>query len=346
MNYLEKVSAETETRFWVNNPSLEECKLAITAGAVACTTNPAYCSKLFQSDPEFIKGVIKKAVSEERHADGAAEKVYHVIAGELMKLFLPLYEQSKGKCGFVTVQEDPRKEEDTQYILAASLRSRELGANYMAKIPVTAQGLKVIKEMVMRNIPICATEVFSLSQAAEVYRVYEENVKLAGHRPPLFITHITGIMDQYFADLANKEQLKLSPEALQAAGTAIALKEYRMIKRKGWTCTMLGGGARGLHHFTNFVGGDMHITINWSTAAELNQKDGPVVKAADREIDPALIKELKDKLPNFSRAYEEDAMAVEEFADFGPVMAFRTQFMNGYSRLIDAVHIAMKGDLR
>ncbi|MDR1174456.1 MAG: hypothetical protein LBK83_03140, partial [Treponema sp.] len=234
MNYLEKVGVETETRFWVNNPSIEECGLAINSGAVACTTNPAFCSKLFQSDPEYINAVVKKIVKEEPEVDAAAEKVYHTIAGELMKLFLPVYEKSGGKYGFVTVQEDPRKEENTQYILEASLRSHKMGVNFMSKIPVTVPGLKVIKEMVKHNIPICATEVFSLSQAAEAYRVYEKSAKLSGNRPPLFITHITGIMDQYFADLASKEKLDVSPEVLKVAGTAIALKEYRMIKRKGW----------------------------------------------------------------------------------------------------------------
>jgi hypothetical protein len=33
-------------------------------------------------------------------------------------------------------------------------------------------------------------------------------------------------------------------------------------------------------------------------------------------------------------------MTVDEFADYGPVMLVRTQFMNGWSRLIDAVQMA------
>jgi hypothetical protein len=32
-------------------------------------------------------------------------------------------------------------------------------------------------------------------------------------------------------------------------------------------------------------------------------------------------------------------MTVDEFEDFGPVMLFRTQFLNGYVRLVDEIDI-------
>jgi len=340
MSYLERVHAETKTRFWVNNPTLTDCDDSIAQGAFACTTNPAYCSKLFQTDPQYINRIVKSIVSSEHDVNMAAEKVYHTIAKDLMEKFLPVYENSGGKAGFVTIQEDPRREEDHAYILEASLRARELGPNYMAKIPVTENGLKVIAEMVKHDIPICATEVFSLSQAMEVHRVYEESVATYGKRPPIFITHITGIMDDYFKDLVKKESIEISKEALEMAGTVVGLREYAMFREQKYEATMLGGGARGLHHFTNYVGGDVHITINWSTAVELNKTYNKVEQCIDRELPNAIVDELLEKLPNFKRAYEPGGMEIDEFADYGPVMLFRTQFMNGYSRLIDSIYLA------
>jgi len=340
MNYLQRVHAETKTRYWVNNPTIAECDDAVAQGAYACTTNPAYCSKLFQTDPEYIGKVITTVLKKERNVSMAAEKVYHLIAKDLMDRFLPVNANSGGKAGFVTIQEDPRREEDHAYILEASLRAKALGPNYMAKIPVTEQGLKVIAEMVKHDIPICATEVFSLSQAVVVYELYQESVKKYGKKPPIYITHITGIMDQYFKELVAKESVKISKEALELAGTVIGLREYRLFRERGYDTTMLGGGARGLHHFTNFVGGDMHVTINWSTALELNASLSATVPMIDRQIPDSIVDELLEKLPNFKRAYELDGMEVEEFADYGPVMLFRTQFMNGYSRLIDGIHLA------
>jgi len=138
--------------------------------------------------------------------------------------------------------------------------------------------------------------------------VYQESVKKYGNKPPIFITHITGIMDQYFKELVAKESIKISREALEMAGTVIGLCEYRMFREKGYNTTMLGGGARGLHHFTNFVGGDMHVTINWSTALELNASLSTVEPMIDQQVPDSIIDELLENLPNFKRAYEIDGM--------------------------------------
>lgn len=340
MNYLQKVTQETKTRFWVNNPTLADCEAAIASGAFACTTNPAYCSKLFQSAPDFLKDVIGRVLRRGDTASPESEQVYHLAAGEIMKMFLPVYEKSGGKAGFVTIQEDPRREHEIDYIVAASRRAARLNQNYMAKIPVTEKGLLAIREMVALNIPICATEIFALSQAAALVETYEDACKKTGNRPEIFITHITGIMDEYFGNLAKNEKLPISPEALKQAGTIIAKKEYTYLKKMGFEGRMLGGGARGPQHFTNFVGGDLHITINWSTAVELNAHHDAPVPAIDDEADPAVIRELMEKLPNFKRSYEEDGMKPEAFDDYGPTTLFRTQFINGYSRLIDGIELA------
>lgn len=339
MDYLAKLQQTTRTRYWVNNPSLDEARSAVAHGAFACTTNPAHCSKILQSDAGYIKALVRRVLRDGTSPVDAPERIYHLACKDLMDIFLPRFNAEKGS-GYVTVQEDPRREEDSGYIIAASLRSAALAPNYMAKIPVTAPGLKVIDAMVERDIPLCVTEIFSISQAVAVWEKYNTAAKKYGKRPPMFVTHITGIMDDYFADLTKKERIAISPEALEVAGTAIALKQYALFKSIGVPCHMLGGGVRRRSHFTNFVGGDMHVTINWSTALELMAADIPMENAIDRAVPSNLVDELLEKLPNFRRAFDEDAMDAEEFADYGPVMLFRTQFMNGWSRLIDEVRIA------
>ncbi|MGI6696373.1 MAG: transaldolase family protein [Christensenellales bacterium] len=342
MSYLQRVIKETKTRFWVNNPTIADSQTSLESGAFACTTNPAYCSKLYQMAPDFIGGIVKDVVARNDQSSPLSEQVYHLAAAEIMKVFLPLYEKTGGKAGFVTIQEDPRREHEHDYIVEASKRAAKLNKNFMAKIPVTAPGLIAIKEMVALNIPICATEIFSLSQAVALVETYEEACRKTGNRPEIFITHITGIMDDYFGSLAKSEKLDISLEALKQAGTIIAKKEYKYLEEAGYAGRMLGGGARGPQHFTEFVGGDMHITINWSTAVELNANNTDPVDAIDNEADPAVVKALMEKLPNFKRSYDEDGMKPEEFEDYGPTMLFRTQFLNGYSRLIDAIELAKK----
>ncbi len=342
MNYLQKVIKDTKTRFWVNNPTLADCEAAIESGAFGCTTNPAYCSKLFQTAPEFVQDAIDRVLKKGDRSSPASEQVYHLVSAEVMKLFLPMHEKSGGKAGFVTIQEDPRREHEHEYIVAASKRAARLNRNFMAKIPVTAPGLVAIREMVALNIPICATEIFALSQVVALVETYEDACKKTGNRPEIYITHITGILDDYFGALVKNENLPIAPEVLKQAGTIIAKKEYKYLKKMGFDGRMLGGGARGPHHFTNFVGGDMHITINWSTAVELNAQNTQPVLAMDEEADEAVVRELMEKLPNFKRSYDENGMKPEDFDDYGPTTLFRTQFMNGYARLIDGIELSKK----
>ena len=72
--YFYRVGAETATRFWINNPSGLETDVAIEAGAFNCTTNPAYCSKLLQSDPEYLEGVVDEVIQETKDDDEAADR--------------------------------------------------------------------------------------------------------------------------------------------------------------------------------------------------------------------------------------------------------------------------------
>ncbi|HTX53305.1 MAG TPA: transaldolase family protein [Candidatus Baltobacteraceae bacterium] len=335
--YFQRVHTETPTRFWVNNPSQSDTEQAIAAGAVACTTNPSYCAKLLQSEPAYIRGVIDRVVQEVKDNDEAAERVYHEASARIMRMFLPVYEQSQRTLGFVTIQDDPRADDDTEHIVDVTMRCCKLGPNFMTKIPVIESGMAAIEELVTRNIPICATEVFGVAQAVAMAEAYERAAKKSGHRPPFYLTHITGIFDQYMAETVKAERIAIAPAILQQAGCILARRQYAVIKQRFPAMIMLGGGARGTYHFTEFVGGAMHITINWSTAEELIAANPPVASRIDAPTPAEVVHELRAKVPGFRRAYDDDGLAAKEFKDFGPLMYFRAMFLNGYARLLDEV---------
>ena len=333
--YFHRVTKKTPTRFWINNPSGEDMGKAVAAGAINCTTNPAYCSKLLKSDPGYIRGVIDDVVRETDDDDEAAVLVYQRATQRVIRKFLPLYEESSSRYGYVTMQDDPRRDDDTEAVAEAVLNNhRTLGKNHMAKIPVIKGGLEAIEECVAENIPICATEVFSIAQAIHICELYQKVAEDVGNHPPFYVTHITGIFDEYLGKIAREEGIEIEPEVLAQAGCAIARKEYHLLKEKGYQTTMLGGGARGTHHFTEMVGGDVHITINWSTAQEIMEVDTEVVSRIDVETPQHIIDELTEKFIDFKKAYYEGELLVKEFAGFGPVQLFRNAFLNGYHMLL------------
>ncbi|NTU51246.1 MAG: hypothetical protein HGA94_02260, partial [Candidatus Aminicenantes bacterium] len=71
----------------------------------------------------------------------AADLVYQKTSARIMRRFRPLFDYTKGACGYVTIQADPREDDDADLIIKAALRHRKLGPNYMAKIPVIEAGL-------------------------------------------------------------------------------------------------------------------------------------------------------------------------------------------------------------
>jgi len=335
--YFHRVMRQTPTRLWINNPSAQDAKLSIEAGALGCTTNPSYCSKLLESEADYLRGVIDQVIKTTEDDDEAADKVYQIATERIMRLFYPIWKSSGGQDGYVTMQGDPRRDFDPDHIVKEAMEYRRLGENFMAKIPMTEHGVKALEVLVPRGIPVCATEIFSVSQAVCVCEEYQRVAKKSGQHPPFYFTHITGIFDQYVEGIVKAERIDISPEVLKQAGCAIAREEYRIFKERGYEGVMLGGGARGNHHFTEMVGVDMYVTINWSMAADILKRDLPIVNRIEARAAPEVLQELRQKLPNFRRAFDEGALSLREFTDFGPVVLFRTMFLNGWVRLLDEI---------
>lgn len=335
--YFHRVQRETDTRFWVNNPSMADMEKSVAAGAINCTTNPAYCQKLLSIDADYITSVIDEVILEGAGIEDAAPEVYRRATGRVCDFFMPLYEESEGTCGYVTLQDDPRLDEDAEAVTSLTLENKKIGANYMAKIPVIPGGIAAIERCVQEDIPICATEVFSIAQAVHMCDAYQEASAATGKAPPFYITHISGIFDEYLKKTVEREGIEISGEVLGQAGCTVARKQYHLLKERGYNAIILGGGARELKHFTELVGGDAHITINWSTARELIDADPAVENRIDAETSKDVIDELLEKLPDFRKAYLADGLTVEEFSDYGPVQLFRNAFLNGWYTLLAAI---------
>lgn len=338
--YFNQVAARTGTRLWVNNPTIEEAKKAINSGAVACTTNPTYVSRLLKNSvsAEEVLRLIDEAISQTSDDSQVASLIQRKLIAGLSSCFLPYFKSSKGKEGFVSLQMDPRLEHDPSKIVAEALADFELFPNCIAKIPVTLSGLAAIDCLVRLNKPVIATEIMAISQAITVCGVYRKASSESGNYPAFFVTHISGILDEHIKSEAESSGTFLSPEALRIAGCAVAKKQYNiMIERKS-PGILLGGGARDLHHFTEMVGGNAHVTLNWTNYIELLEENPtPVENLMDNPVPKYIIEELIEKSPTFKIAYSEDELKPEKFEDFGPVVRFRNQFLDGWKTLMDTI---------
>jgi transaldolase len=190
--------------------------------------------------------------------------------------------------------------------------------------------------LVGQDIPLNATEIFGIRQGVVLCETYQRASRKHGKSPALYVSHIAGIYDDYFKAYVERENIEIAPDVLWQAGLAVARKVYDTMTGRGYPAIFVAGGARGLHHFTEMVGGDVCITINWEGSADkLIEQDPPVVYRLFNPVPQKVIDELMEKIPDFKRGYLEDGLSVEEFEGFGPVQLFRGSFIKSWKRVLE-----------
>ncbi len=105
---------------------------------------------------------------------------------------------------------------------------------------------------------------------------YKRSLKRTDKKPRCFVVQSSGIFDEYLTELAKRENVDISPDHIGQAGIAVSRAAYHATQERGFKCMILGGRARDPHHFTEFVGGDMAITISEYTVKDLLAEDTPV----------------------------------------------------------------------
>ncbi|MCL2058681.1 MAG: hypothetical protein FWH01_06430 [Oscillospiraceae bacterium] len=332
--YFHRVQAATATRFWINNVTREETRLAIEAGARGCTQNPSFPFKMLTTqDPnerEYVYGLLDPIIVRQPDDNAAQMELQRELVKNIARAFMPIYESSGGRDGYVSIQGDPFREDAETIIKSAEFNC--VAPNIMAKIPVTPDGLEAIKALAPKGIPINATEVMSVRQALDVCEAYAGATAGMKAPPVIYYSHISGILDEYLQNNVKEQNIDISKDALWHAGIAAAKKTHRLTRERGYGAVgFIGGGARGLHHFTEMVGADAVVTINWKGTAEELINGGTIVTQRFFMPTPeSVIDELCEKLPDFRKAYMLDAISPNEYEHFGPVALFRTMFEDAW----------------
>ena len=338
--YFIRVTKHTPTMFWINNPTRHQADLAVENGALGCTNNPSYTQKMLDHPEEHeyalkvLDEVLRRIDNDRRAAVVFQAEMVRPIAAR----FMPTFEESGGQHGYVSIQGDPIDDEDTDLIVRESLENREISPNICCKIPTIASGLNAMGELIPKSVPLNATEIFGVSQMISFCESYEQLARKSGRWPMTYMSHIAGIYDDFLSDYVKKNDVQISPDVLHQAGLAVARRAYSLMMERGYHAVFIAGGARGLHHFTEMVGGHVCVTINWQgTADRLIEQDPPVVYRLFNPVPAKVIDELLEKLPDFRRGWLEDGLAVEEYAAFGPVQLFRSAFLKSWNRVLDII---------
>ncbi len=200
-----------------------ELKALIERGDIrGMTSNPTIFSNAISKSNDYDSALIPLA-----WAGWDAEKIFWELVVEDIKeacrQFLPLYEESNGGDGFVSIEVSPYLANDTEATLAQAeqLWARVAKPNLMVKIPATQAGIPAIRRAIAAGVNINITLIFSLARYAEVMEAYlsglEERVA-AGHP----IQHIASVASFFVSRVDTKIDPKLPENSPLRGRAAIA----------------------------------------------------------------------------------------------------------------------------
>ena len=338
-DYFARLVAATPTRVWINNPTAAEVDLAQGAGAVGCTTNPAFGGNLAKRAPDEVLPIIDAilaelpGVADLAVADLLQEHLVAAIAGR----FRTLWDASDGAWGYVSIQGPPERDIDGEMIWADAVAGHRLAPNVAPKIPATVPGIVAFERVVAEGWPVIVTEVFSLDQLKTTCELYDRVTARTGTRPPFFLSPITGIFGDHLKKIAARDDLRVPAEVMNQVGVGLGRRCAAMVADRAWPVTLLFGGARRLEDLTGLVGRPHCATVNWSTFAEALALDPPIERTIDQPTDPAVDQVLLDAFPDVARAWTLGSLTPEDYEEFGPVQHFRDAFMAGRRAVLELV---------
>lgn len=330
-----------DTVYWNDSCSIKELTYAIERGGTGATTNPVIVKGVLDSELDSYRDYITQLVKDNPTSseDELAWIIIEKLAIDGAKLLEPVFDSSMGK-GRISIQTNTKYFNNTERLVEQSVYFAGLAKNMQVKMPATSAGIKGFEEATYRGVSINATVSFCTSQALAVGEAVERGLKrreaegLDNSEINPVCTIMVGRIDDWLKYTVERDNLAIDPTAINYAGVAMVKKAYETYKERGYKTKMLSAAYRHRLHWTEFIGGDMVMTIPYKYQKMFNNSDVEVVSRIDNKVDPAIIAELR-KLPDFVKGY--DGMDIKEFDTYGPVNKTLEQFAAGYDDLVKIV---------
>ncbi|RJP47647.1 MAG: bifunctional transaldolase/phosoglucose isomerase [Anaerolineaceae bacterium] len=317
-----------------------ELKAMIERGDVrGVTSNPTIFNNAIAKTNDYDSALTPLA-----WAGWDAEKIFWQLAvediQEACELFMPLYEETNGGDGFVSLEVSPYLANDTAATIeqAKALWERVGKPNLMIKIPATLEGIPAVRAVIAAGINVNVTLIFSLERYAEVMIAYLDGLedRLAAGQP---IDHVASVASFFVSRLDTKIDPKL-PEgaplrgkaavanaklAYEAFGAVFTTRRWEGLKLKGarvqrplWASTGTKNPAYSdTLYVDNLIGPE---TVNTVPPATLDafRDHGIAENAISRDLDEARsvfaqLKTLGISMDDVTRELEEEG--VKSFAD-------------------------------
>jgi transaldolase len=300
------------------------------------TTNPPLSLQAIEDDPAYWEKVTKEIIAENPGIDKEALfwKLYLKVVKKGSDMYLPLFEKTGYREGYLSGQVDPRSVFDKDAMIEQALEIASMNPNVMIKVPGSKQGYEVIEFLTAKGISTNNTLTFILPQLLDcantvkrgLEKAKKDKVDLSKWRS--IITH----MESRYGDLGGlrdfgKEKgIELSDMDVRWAELAIFKKAYKYLldnnmPSKMLSCSLRVGpvvnGVSRIPHLEEKAGANVVVTCPPPFIDQvINHPDQDKITFAKDRILEDIPKDVMDKLmriPYFERAYAADGYTRDEY---------------------------------
>ena len=346
---LHQMTQTTATCLWNDSAALDELRFAIDHGGVGATCNPVIAHAVLKANQAEwhprIEALLRKWPTATEDEIGWA--VVECLSVDAAALLRPAFQAHHGRNGRLSIQTDPRFYRDAAAILRQAQRFDRLAPNMIVKIPATRAGIDAIENVTVEGISINATVCFTLSQCVAVAEAVERGLRrreAAGHdigtMGPV-CTIMVGRLDDWLKVVMDREGISTDPGHLEWSGVAVFKKTYRLFRERGYRLRLLSAAFRNHMHWSELIGGDVVISPPSSWQKRFVTSDVAVVNRIDTPVDPVVVDDLNRRFPDFRLAYDEHALAVDEFDRYPPTRRTLRQFLAAGAELNQLIRDVM-----
>ncbi len=321
------------------------------------TTNPPLSLQAIQDDPPYWEKVTKDILAENPGLDkeGLFWELYKTVVKRGSDMYLPLFEASNYKEGFLSGQVDPRSVFDKDAMMRQAEEIAAINPNVMIKIPGTKQGYDVIEYLTSKGIATNNTLTFVLPQLVDCANSVKrglETAKKNGVDLSRWRSVITHMESRYgdlggLRDFAREKGIELSDGEVRLAELAIFKKAYKYLidnklPSKMLSCSLRIGptvdGQDRIWHMEEKAGASIVVTCPPGFIDEVIFLPGveKITFEKDRILED-IPQDVMDKLmriPYFERAYSEDGYTRDEYNTHPSLQRTAEQFSKATEEMV------------
>jgi transaldolase len=145
----------------------------VSSGVRGLTTNPTIMAKAIAASSDYDEQ-FSAALADGQTVDEAYWDLVIADVTGALGVLRPVYDESHGGDGFVSIEVSPRLAHDTDATIesARQLHERIDQPNLLVKIPATREGLGAIRAVIAEGRSVNVTLIFSLERYREVVEAY------------------------------------------------------------------------------------------------------------------------------------------------------------------------------